>query len=206
MRGVASALLAAAVALSHGASHADAEEKRLGAAGVGSLASAVEGGVRGDAWSWGGRVIFGYGLSNPVELRIQAGAAFAAALGFSGATVGNQEGNLFGDLLLVDASAGVRLAGGTWLSSAFARTRAFLELRGGLSLERLSGQILLGPGDMLIARPDATTSLAPLFAGAAGIEHRFGKSVLVALAFEGAFATNGTRHLGATLEMGWAFY
>ncbi len=206
MRQVASVLLAAAVCLCHSLSHADAEEKRLGAAGLGVLASTVEGGVRGDGWAWGGRAVFGYGVSNAIELRVAGGAAFAQALEFEGATVGAQQGNLFGDLLTIEASAGVRVNGGVWLTPAFARTRPFVEARGGVLLRRLSAQLLLGPGNMLITTPDATMSVVPLLAGAAGVEHRFGRGFLAALAFDAAVSTDGYHQLGVTLELSWAWY
>ncbi len=206
MRRVAPVLLGAALVLGHGPSHADAEEKRLGAAGLGTLASTVEGGVRGEGWAWGGRGVFGYGLSNPLELRLSAAVAFGTALEFSGATVGNLKGDLFGDLLTLEGSAGVRVNGGPWLSPLFSRTRPFVELRGGLLVRRLSGQILLGPGNMLITSPDDTTSVLPLLAGGVGLEHRFGRSFLLALSFDAAFAADGTRHLGASLEGTFTWY
>jgi hypothetical protein len=206
-RRAASLLLAAVVAcLGHGPSHADAEEKRLGAAGLGVLASTVEGGVRGEGWAWGGRVVFGYGLSNPLELRLTSAVAFGPALEFSGATVGNLKGDLFGDLLTIEGTAGLRVNAGPWLSPVFSRTRPFVELRGGLLVRRLSGQILLGPGNMLITSPDDTTSVLPLLAGGVGLEHRFGRSFLAALSFDGVFATDGTRHLGASLEGTFTWY
>src|SRR5215475_13274004 len=119
-------LVVLSVLVANGVSHADAEEKRLGVAGVGFLASASEGGSRGQAFAWGGRAVFGYGLSNLVELRVAAGAAFAQALEFAGATIDGQEGNLYGDLLTLETSAGVRLSGGVWLGPIFARTRPFV--------------------------------------------------------------------------------
>jgi hypothetical protein len=206
MRTLSSLLVVLSVFLAGEASHADAEEKRLGVAGVGLLASASEGGARGDAFAWGGRAVFGYGTSNALELRIGAGAAFAQAIAFDGATLGAQQGNLFGDLLTLEASAGVRANGGVWLTPAFARTRPFLEARGGMLLRRLTGQLLLNPGNMLITAPDTTTSIAPLFAGAAGVEHRFGRSLLVALALDAALSTDGYRHFGLSLEFSWSWY
>ncbi len=206
MRRVAAVVAGVVACLCHGPSHADAEEKRLGAAGVGGLASTVEGGVRGEGWAWGGRLVFGYGLSNPLELRIEAAGSFGQALEFPGATVGNLQGDLFGDLLTIEGSAGIRASGGLWLSPLFARTRPFVELRGGLLVRRLSGQILLGPGNMLITTPEDTTSVHPLLAGAVGFEHRFGRSFVLALGFDAAFAVGGTRHLGLCLEISWSFY
>jgi hypothetical protein len=206
MRTLSSVLVVLSVFLAGQVSHADADEKRLGVAGVGFLASASAGGARGDAFAWGGRAVFGYGLSNVLELRIVGGAAFAQAIAFDGATLGAQQGNLFGDLLAIEASAGVRANGGVWLTPAFARTRPFVELRGGVLLRRLSGQLLLNPGNMLISAPDATTSVVPLLAGAAGVEHRFGRSLLVALAFDAALSTDGDRHFGLSLEFSWSWY
>ena len=150
--------------------------------------------------------MFGYGASNVLELRIAAGAAFAQALAFDGAILGAQQGNLFGDLLTIEASAGVRVNGGVWLTPVFARTRPFVELRGGALLRRLSGQLLLNPGNMLISAPDTTTSVVPLLAGAAGVEHRLGRSLLVALAFDVAVSTDGYRHVGLSLEFSWSWY
>jgi len=206
MRVLSSLVVVLSVFLAGGVSHADAEEKRLGVAGIGFLVSASEGGARGNAFAWGGRVVFGYGVSNALELRVAGGAAFAQALEFDGATVDGQQGNLFGDLLTIEASAGVRVNGGVWLTPVFARTRPFLEARGGVLLRRLSGQILLGPGNMLIAEPNASTSMVPLLAGAAGVEHRFGRGFLAALAFDAAFSTDAYHQLGVTLELSWMWY
>ena len=136
MRTLSSLLVVLSVFLAGEVSHADAEENRLGVAGIGFLASTSEGGARGDAFAWGGRAVFGYGASNVLELRIAAGAAFAQALAFDGAILGAQQGNLFGDLLTIEASAGVRVNGGVWLTPVFARTRPFVELRGGALLRR----------------------------------------------------------------------
>jgi hypothetical protein len=206
MRTLSFVLVGLSVFLAGGVSHADAEEKRLGVAGVGFLASASEGGARGDAFAWGGRAVFGIGLSNALELRVAGGAAFAQALECDGATIGTQQGNLFADLLTVEASAGVRVNGGVWLSPEFARTRPFVEARGGMLFRRLSAQALLGPTNMLISAPDSTTSVAPLLAGAIGVEHRFGRGFLAALSFDAALSTEGYHQLGATLELAWAWY
>jgi hypothetical protein len=185
--------------------HADAEEWRLALAGSSLSATTTAAGVEGSQLGFGGRLRLGYGLFDPLEIAVEAGGIRAQALEFVRAEIDRQIGNLYADATLLELSIGARWMFGVETWRALERTRPFLGVRGGGVLRILSGQLLLNANDMVLGTPDDELRLAPFIAGGAGIEHRFGDHLFIAVSIDVAYGDE-YRHLGGSLEVAWSWY
>lgn len=184
---------------------ADRGEWRLGAQGAALLTEVSSAGIDATAIGFGGRLRFGYGVLNPLEVAVAAGYAHASTFEFQAAMLGSQRGTLFADLDAIEASFEVRWTLGVELWRLFERTQPFLAARGGALLVRFSGQVLVNDKAMIVEEPDDSLELRPFVGGTVGVQHRFGDHLTIALLGDVALADD-YRHVGANLELGWSWY
>ena len=207
------ALLVAGIgALAPRGAAADREEKRYTLSGVGSALSLEEAGGSASPMALGGRFRWGYGLSDVLELTlVDVGFATTSGAKYHGSTFMDpsgqaQTGDLFGDLYLFDVSVGARLIVNGTVSSTLARVHPLIGARAGALVRVLGSTQLLDDQHQRLFRPSMDPSLIPFVAGAAGVEYRFGPSLVVGivadLAYGGGSYTAGT--LG--LELSWLAY
>jgi hypothetical protein len=186
--------------------HAEADEWRAGAAATGSVISSTVGGARGTAGGAGGRLTIGYGLTDSLEVGLALDVTYATSVQFAGAALGPQTGNLFGDVFAGEAALYGRWTPGVELVHAFARTQPVVELGAGLVGRRLSNQELLDDQGRFVSSPAPDLALAPLFIAGLGVQHRFGRGLLLAVDANAAASTNGYFRLGGTVELALAWY
>jgi hypothetical protein len=193
------------VLLLAGLAHADANEWRITAAAAGLLSTTRAAGTDGEGVGFGGRMRFGYGLMNSLDVLAEASIARTQALEFESARIESLTGNLFADATTAELALGFRWSFGVEIWRALERIHPFVGIRGGGMVRRLSGQVLLNSANMELASPRDDITLVPFAAGTAGIERRFGDHFFVGLAFDAGFG-KGYRALGGSLELAWAWY
>jgi hypothetical protein len=204
MRGIG--VIIAIAGLCAGASaHADAEEWRLALAGSGLSTTTQAAGVDGRQLGFGGRIRFGYGIFDSLEVAVEAGGTRAQAVEFAGAELQGQRGTLYADATLVELALGLRWMFGVEAWRALDRVHPFVGIRGGTMVRLFSGQLLLNANDMILVEPDDEVRLIPFVGGTAGIERRFGDHFFVGVTFDVAVGTD-YRHLGGSLELAWSWY
>ncbi len=193
------------IVLLTGIAHADAEEWRVMAGGSATITTSEVAGAEAEALGFGGRIRLGYGVTNNLELAIEAAGTRAQALAFPGAAIDRQEGTLFADATLAELSMGLRWTFGVEVWRALDRVRPFIGVRAGGLVQYLSGQVLLNEQDMILVSPEDDLRFRPFVGGSLGLERRFGDHFFAGISINLALGAD-YRQLGASLELAWAWY
>jgi hypothetical protein len=148
---------------------------------------------------------FAWGLTNSLDLGLAVSYSRVANVRFAGAVHDGQAGTLFADVVGAGLLAELRWTLGVGVARAFDRTRSYFAARAGGELVVLSAQELRGAGGKTVVTPDATARLTFVAGGAAGVEHRFGDRLIVALELNVLVGPKDRRG-GLALELGWRGY
>lgn len=188
-----------------GSARADRNEWRIGAQGVLGSATVRSSDIDATALTFGGRVRFGYGLLDPIEVAVAVGYVHADALKYPGFMHGQQKGTLYPNFDAIDASVEVRWTLGVEITRWFDRTQPFFALRGGGLLALVHDQDLANDKEMVIERLDDAIDVRPFVGASVGVQHRFGDRITIAVLGDVALSTD-YRHIGASVELDWSWY
>lgn len=184
---------------------ADRGEWRLGVAASGIAATFKDSRSESSALVPGGLARLTFGLTNGLELGARLDLRYASTIEFRDANVDGDEGRLitsfFAPALAVDA----RWIAGVELSPRFWRTHPILGARLGVLGVRYGSRMVLDERQRLVDRYDSTFDLRPFAGVEAGVEHRFGRTLVGGVAMA-ADVARGYRALGLNVEMSWLWY